>query len=91
VLRVTVTDPNDTDGAGQVSIRLRNAAVRYARGEFSIASSAAPGTAVMRQMRSRIIYTAHAIDGGAELIISSQDSKAIEAIHQFLQYQQARR
>lgn len=35
----------------------------------------------------RIIYTAHAIAGGAELIISSHDRKAVEAIHQFLESQ----
>lgn len=89
VLRVTVADPNDADGAGRINMHLHDAAARYARGEFSAKDSEpqSPAAAAMRQMRSRIIYTAHAIDGGAELIISSQDQKAIEAIHRFLEAQ----
>jgi hypothetical protein len=91
VLRVTVTDTANFDGAGRISIHLRDAAAQFARGDFTAPQFSQgqppPGTTVMRQMRNRITYTSHSIDGGAELIISSQDAKAVEAIHQFLEFE----
>jgi hypothetical protein len=93
VVRVTVNDPDDTDAVGEISVRLRETASRFTRGDFSprqwLSGENAPGVAVMRQLRSKIIYTAHGIDSGAELIISSQDQKAVDAIHQFLQFQKS--
>jgi hypothetical protein len=91
VIRVTVNDPSDTDGVGQISVHLRQVAAQFARGDFSAPErthgAKPPGVAVMQQLRNKIIYTAHAVQDGAELIISSQDQKAIAAIHQFLQFQ----
>jgi len=90
-LRITVNDLHDSVGAGQVSVRLREAAARLARGDFSngglLQLRGAPGAAVLRQMRGKITFTSHGIEDGAELIISSSDTKAVEAIHQFLHFQ----
>jgi hypothetical protein len=91
LIRITVNDPDNTEEAGQIGIHLRQVAAQFARGDFSAPQlthgTTPPGTAQMRQLRSRITYTAHGIQDGAELIISSQDQKAITAIHQFLQFQ----
>ena len=90
-MRVTVNDPDDAQEAGRISMHLRNVAAQFARGDFSAPQQThgqvPPGIRVMQQLRAKIIYTAHAIDGGGELIISSEDSRAIEAIHQFLRFQ----
>jgi hypothetical protein len=91
VVRITANDPGDSVGAGQISIHLRDAATRFAQGDFSgpehTHGQVPPGVAVMRQLRHKIIYTAHAISGGAELIITSEDARAVNAIHDFLQFQ----
>ncbi len=91
VVRVTVNDPADTNGVGQISVHLRQMAAQFSRGDFRAPELThgmkPPGTAVMQQMRNKILYVAHAIQDGAELIISSSDPKAIDAIHQFLQFQ----
>jgi len=73
---LTVNDPDDTDGAAQISTRLRDLANKYARGE---------GVDKLKDLRGKITYTAHSIEDGAEMIISSQDQKAVAAIHQFLE------
>jgi len=78
-IRVTVNDPEDVEEAGKIGIRLRELAARFARGE---------GGAQLRELRGKITYTAHSIEDGGEMIISSTDQKAVTAIHQFLQQQQ---
>lgn len=91
VIRITVNDPDDVETAQHIGMHLRDAASQFARGDFSAPlhthGQAPPGTPVMRQLRGKITYTAHPIQDGAELIISSEDAKAVEAIHQFLQFQ----
>ena len=90
-IRVTVNDPEDAQMAGQIGIRLRNAATQFAHGNFSTPlqtyGQTSPGVRTMRQLHDKIVFTAHAIDGGGELILSSEDAKAVEAIHQFLRSQ----
>lgn len=85
VLRITMDDP-DQDGA-EIASHLREVAAQYARGEFTGRERADSSIALLQQLRRKITYTAHAIDGGAELIISSEDPKAVDAIHRFLQAQ----
>ena len=91
LIRLTVDDPDNAEAAGRAQIDLREAAAQYARGEFSGEPAThgltPPGTPQMRQLRNRIIYTEHAIQDGAELIISSTDARAVTAIHQFLEFQ----
>lgn len=80
VIRVTANDAEDTDQAGQIAVRMRELAARYKRGD-GVATQ-------LRDLRGKITYTAHSIEDGAELIISSQDQKAVTAIHQFLEREQ---
>ena len=94
VVRVTIDDASDSEGAGKISILLREVAAQFARGDFSARRFTdgpnTPGIAMMRRLGKKIFYTAHGVEGGAELIISSLDPKGVEAIHQFLQFQAQR-
>jgi hypothetical protein len=89
VVRMTVNDPQNAEEAGRISMRLRSVAAQFARGDFDLrggAGASAPGAAQLRELRGKVTYTAHSIEDGAELIISSQDPKAVTAIHQFLEF-----
>ncbi len=91
VVRVTVNDPQDTLTLGRVNVHFRTIASQFARGDFRAPEMThgrvPPGVETMQRLRKKITYTAHPISGGAELIISSTDPRAIEAIHQFLRFQ----
>jgi hypothetical protein len=63
----------------------------FRRGDFTLPgfvhAREVPGTAEMRARSSLIRYTADTIAGGAVLRLSSADSTAIAAIHEFLAFQ----
>lgn len=82
-----------TDTAGVETIRdhMRLIAGRFAHGDFQIPgfvhAQTVPGTAVMAARRSRISYVADTVPGGGELRITTTDSAALAAVHQFLAFQ----
>ncbi len=90
-MRVTANDLNDAETAARISRHLRTLASQFRRGDFSGPERdhgpTLAGVENLRRLHEKIIYTAHSIAGGGELIISSDDRRAIDAIHQFLQFQ----
>jgi hypothetical protein len=90
--RITLArDGDDPAGAAQIRRHMQQIAGAFARGNFELPGIVhdreVPGTAIMAQRRSVITYTADTIPKGAQLRISSRDSTAIAAIHQFLSFQ----
>jgi hypothetical protein len=89
-----VLDRNDTtDSAGIATIRahMRDIAARFANGDFSLPgvvhAREVPGTAVMAARRAEISYTPADRPSGGEVRITSHDSVAVNAIHEFLAFQ----
>jgi hypothetical protein len=85
-------DAADVVAARTIRGHMGDIATRFAAGDFTIpgfvhATSVVPGTAVMRARRDRISYTVEPLPRGAALRISSNDSAAIGAIHDFLAFQ----
>jgi hypothetical protein len=91
VVRVTANNPDDTEIVGHINVHFRTIASQFARGDFrapELTHGQVPsGVATMQRLREKITYTAHPIAGGAELIISSTDQRAVDAIHQFIDFQ----
>ena len=83
------------DSAGVVQIRrhLRGIAQAFASGQFDqpmlVHARDVPGTAVMAERRSVITYAYRDLPRGGEVRISSRDSIAIVAIHEFLAFQRS--
>jgi len=83
------------DSAGVVEIRghLRGIAQAFAAGQFDepmlVHARDVPGTAVMAERRSVITYAYRDLPRGGEVRISSRDSIAIVAIHEFLAFQRS--
>jgi hypothetical protein len=46
-----------------------------------------PGVPVMKKLKSNITYRYESIDRGGRVLIQTKDSDALEAIHEYLQYQ----
>jgi hypothetical protein len=90
--RITLQrDANDSAGTAQIRSHMMMIARAFQRGDFAVPGfvhdRAVPGTAVMAQRRARISYTTDTLSRGAELRIHSDDTTAVNAIHQFLAFQ----
>jgi hypothetical protein len=82
---------NDSSGAAQIRSHMRTIAVAFQRGNFTLPGFVhdreVPGTTVMAARRSHISYTTDSLPHGAQLRIHSDDTAAVNAIHQFLAFQ----
>jgi hypothetical protein len=84
-------DGNDSAGTAQIRSHMRMIARSFQGGDFALPGfvhdRAVPGTAIMAEHRDRISYTTDTLPRGAELRIHSDDTAAVNAIHQFLAFQ----
>jgi hypothetical protein len=84
---------NETDSAGVEQIRRHMAmiACRFLAGDFHLPGFVhdreVPGTSVMNARRSAITYTIESLPRGAALRLTTTDSSAVVAIHDFLAFQ----
>ena len=91
--RIVLERGDSVDSAGIVTIRnhMRDIAGRFAAGDFALPGFVhdreVPGTRVMAGKRDRISYQAVDRPKGGELRITSEDSVAVTAIHDFLAFQ----
>ena len=90
--RITLRrDVVDSAGVETIRAHMRTIGESFAAGRFDIPGfvhgEQVPGTDVMAARRSAIDYRAGAIPGGGELVITTRDSAALDAIHRFLAYQ----
>ena len=84
-------DAGDSAGVATIRAHMRSIAGAFAKGDFTapgmVHMASVPGTAVMAARRSAIRYTVVDRDGGGEVRISSGDTAAVRAIHEFLAFQ----
>jgi hypothetical protein len=90
--RITLTrDPQDTAGAARIRAHMSQIAAAFGQGNFDLPGFVhdreVPGTAVMRARREYIRYVPDSSAGGGALRITSRDSVAIAAVHEFLAFQ----
>ena len=84
---------DDSVGIAQIRQHLRGIAVAFKAGQFdsptTVHARVVPGTAVMTTRRDAITYAYGDLPRGGEVRITSQDTVAIAAIHQFLAFQRS--
>lgn len=84
-------DTDDPAGVAQIRDHLRGIATAFRAGDFSapafVHTQEVPGTAVMAARRAAITYTYHDLPRGGEVLITTRDPQAIEAIHAFMAFQ----
>lgn len=91
VIRVAARDA--ADEGSRVSIRRHLALIArfFSQGDFHIPmlvhDQNPPGAEIMKRSKGAIRYRYAELPGGAEVVISSSDPKAIAAIHEFLRFQ----
>ena len=89
-----VLQRKESDSVGEAAIRahMRTISRAFTSGDFAVpgfvhATTEVPGTAVMKQLKAEITYTPQDLPGGAEVVISTKNPKAVSAIHDFLAFQ----
>jgi hypothetical protein len=84
-------DAADSAGTAAIRAHMADIAVRFAAGDFSLPgfvhAHQVPGTAVMAARRSAITYTVESLPRGGALRVTSRDTIAVRAIHEFLAFQ----
>ena len=86
-----VRDAKDTAGVRTIRAHMQDIARSFAAGDFAHAFAVhqheLPGTDEMRLRRTAIRYSVDTLPGGGAVRLSSADTVAIRAIHEFLSAQ----
>jgi hypothetical protein len=84
-------DPSDTAAVSRIRAHMREVAAAFAAGDFSrpfaVHATNVPGTSVMAARSAAIAYQAIDRPRGGEVRIRTSDPTAIQAIHDFLDFQ----
>jgi TusA-related sulfurtransferase len=90
-IEVTVNDPNDTDDLQAIRMHLKHIVLMFSNGDFSIPmfvhSEVPPGTVAMKDRQADITYTFEEMSSGGRVRIVTQNRDALNAIHDFLNFQ----
>jgi hypothetical protein len=91
VIQVSVNDPKDDASRDQIRMHLSHIAKMFSEGNFNtpmfIHDTTPPGVPTMEKLRSEIHYQYQQTDSGAQIVIATPSSKALQAIHEFLRFQ----
>lgn len=83
----------DTAGTGAIRAHMSEIAAAFGSGDFDVPGFVhgqdVPGTTVMKARRSEITYSADTLPRGGQVRITTRDSAAVAAIHQFLSFQRS--
>jgi hypothetical protein len=84
-------DSADSAGTAVIRAHMADIAARFATGDFTIPGAVharqVPGTSVMAERAQHIRYEADTLPRGGQVRITTADSAAISAIHEFLEFQ----
>jgi TusA-related sulfurtransferase len=90
-IEVTVNDSKDTQDVQAIHSHLAHIVTMFSNGDFSlpmfIHSQVPPGVTEMKEKRGAISYTLEELPGGGRVRIKTADRDALNAIHDFLNFQ----
>ena len=91
VIQVQANDATDSDSRDHIRVHLQHISKSFAAGDFKdpmdVHAEEPPGVPVMKKLKSNITYRYESIDRGGRVLIQTKDSDALEAVHEYLQYQ----
>ncbi|HYX28531.1 MAG TPA: hypothetical protein VE863_08185 [Pyrinomonadaceae bacterium] len=90
-IQVEANDAKDIESRDQIRGHFRHIAMMFSEGNFEIPmlvhEKTPPGSEVMKRLKTEIIYQYKETDRGAVIQISTGNSEALQAIHNFLRFQ----
>ena len=91
VIEADANDPQDTQSRDQIQMHLGHIAKMFAAGDFNapmlIHDRVPLGVPVMQERKAEITYQFSKTERGGKVRITSKNSDAIKAIHEFLRFQ----
>ena len=91
VISVSANDASDTESRDQIRVHLAHIARAFGDGSFDIPmfvhDETPPGVPVMISKKDRIQYRFEPQDLGGRVVITTSDSEALSAVHDFLRFQ----
>ena len=90
-IEIETNDPKDAGTRDQVRQHLAHVAKMFSDGNFEIPmfihGKTPPGVPTMTELRDQIHYDFEPTDSGARVRIRTTNAQAVEAVHEFLQFQ----
>jgi hypothetical protein len=90
-IEVVANNASDAESRQEIRGHLQHIAAMFKEGNFNapmlIHAQSPPGVTTMKKLRSEIRYEVQETPDGARVRVSSENPKAIAAIHDFLRFQ----
>ena len=90
-IQVQANDPKDTAARDEIRMHLTHIAHAFAAGDFDIPmfvhDSEPPGVPTLKRLAAKITYTVEQTPHGGLVRMSTRDSEALSAVHEFLRFQ----
>ena len=90
-IQVEANDLKDTESRDQIRRHLRHITMMFSDGNFEVPmlvhEKTPPGGETMKQLKGAIDYQFSETERGASIKISTSDTQALKAIHEFLKFQ----
>lgn len=90
-IEIQTNAPDDTATRDQIRMHLAHIAQMFAAGDFEVPmfihDTVPPGASTMKSKRGVIAYAFEPTPDGGRIRITTADTEALEAIHQFLAFQ----
>ena len=90
-IEVTANDAADSATRDEIRSHLTHIAAMFSEGNFEapmlIHDRTPPGVPVMKKLKAALNYRYEAIDRGGRVRISTQNKRAVAAVHDFLKFQ----
>jgi|SRR5580704_5933506 hypothetical protein len=91
IIQVTANDSSDSASRDHIRMHLRRIAKAFSAGDFTdpheVHAEDPPGVPVMKDRKDKISYQFESIAKGGRVAITTEDAKAVEAVHDYLRYQ----
>lgn len=90
-IQVTAKSADDKTSREEIQMHLRHIAQAFQSGDFNIPmfvhDQTPPGVATMTKLKDQIHYRYESAENGGRVVISSANTEAVAAIHEFLKFQ----
>ena len=91
IIQVQANDGQDQESREAIRGHLNHIAILFSQGDFDIPmfvhDRMPDGVPVMKELKNEITYKYEDMDRGGKVILTSENVKAIDAIHDFLRFQ----
>lgn len=91
VIQVTANAPDDKKSLDEIKMHLQHIAKAFQEGDFEIPmfvhDQTPPGVPAMTRLKSDISYKYEPVKNGGRVVISTSNSEALTAIHDFIKFQ----